>query len=118
VFFVLALLLTLTLALPAPAAAGDADLWATINICDTEAYPNVLGVRASMPGNRTRQKMWMRFRATYYDALGRGRRRPPTRSAGRPPVHDRTAVADIDTRRAGCRQVPVAAPHDRRGRAA
>ena len=66
-FFVLALLLTLTLALPAPAAAGDADLWATINICDTEAYPNVLGVRASMPGNRTRQKMWMRFRATYYD---------------------------------------------------
>jgi len=65
VFLVLVLLLAL--ALPAPAAASHDDLWATINICDTETYPNVLGVRASMPGNRTRQTMWMRFRATYYD---------------------------------------------------
>ena len=64
-FLVLALLLAL--ALPAPAAASHADLWATINICDTETYPNVLGVRASMPGNESRQTMWMRFRATYYD---------------------------------------------------
>lgn len=65
-FLVLALLLAL--ALPAPAAASrNDDLWATINICDTETYPNVLGVRASMPGNGTRQTMWMRFRATYYD---------------------------------------------------
>ena len=65
-FLVLALLLLL--ALPGAAAASDNDdLWATINICDTEASPNVLGVRASMPGNGTRQTMWMRFRATYYD---------------------------------------------------
>ena len=65
-FLVLALLLAL--ALPGPAAAsGNDDLWATINICDTEANPNVLGVRASMPGNGTRQTMWMRFRATYFD---------------------------------------------------
>jgi len=65
VFLVLALLLAL--ALPAAAAASHDDLWATINICDTETYPNVLCVRASMPGNGTRQTMWMRFRATYYD---------------------------------------------------
>ena len=65
-FLVLALLLAL--ALPGSAAASDNDdLWATINICDTEANPNVLGVRASMPGNGTRQTMWMRFRATYFD---------------------------------------------------
>jgi hypothetical protein len=66
VFLVLVLLLAL--ALPAPAGASHrGDLWATINICDTEAHPNVLGVRASMPGNGTAQRMWMRFRATYYD---------------------------------------------------
>ena len=65
-FLVVALLLALALSATA-SASHTGDLWATINICDTEAYPNVLGVRASMPGNRTRQTMWMRFRATYYD---------------------------------------------------
>ena len=54
--------------MPSPAAAWHADeLWATVNICDTEAHPNVLGVRASMPGNGTSQTMWMRFRASYFD---------------------------------------------------
>ena len=62
------LLLILALALPAPAAASHSGrLWATVNICDTERNPNVLGIRASMPGNGTRQTMWMRFNASYYD---------------------------------------------------
>ncbi|MEA2386121.1 MAG: hypothetical protein QOJ22_295 [Thermoleophilaceae bacterium] len=62
------LLLLLALALPQTAFAAHAkDLWATVNICDTERSPNVLGVRASMPGNGTKQTMWMRFRASYYD---------------------------------------------------
>ena len=62
------LLLLLVLALPAAAPGSHAkDLWATVNICDTERNPNVLGVRASMPGNGTEQTMWMRFRASYYD---------------------------------------------------
>jgi hypothetical protein len=62
------LVLLIALVMPAPAAASHAEgLWATVNICDTEANPNVLGVRASMPGNGTSQKMWMRFRASYYD---------------------------------------------------
>jgi hypothetical protein len=66
VFLLLALLLAL--ALPAPATASHrGDLWATISICDTDAHPNVLGVRASMPGNGTRQTMWMRFRVKYFD---------------------------------------------------
>lgn len=62
------LVLLILLALPAPASADHAGrLWATVNICDTEANPNVLGIRASMPGNGTRQTMWMRFSASYFD---------------------------------------------------
>jgi hypothetical protein len=64
----LLLLLLLALALPAPAAASHAGgLWATVNICDTADNPNILGVRASMPGNATEQTMWMRFRVSYFD---------------------------------------------------
>lgn len=80
----LVLVLLLALALPAPVSASHAgDLWATINICDTEAHPNVLGVRASMPGNGTRQTMWMRFRATYYDRATETFRRIPGDSQSR-----------------------------------
>lgn len=63
------------LCLPAPAQAGKRDaryLWATVNVCDTEAAPNTIGVRASMPGNGTRQRLYMRFEAQYFDS-GRGR---------------------------------------------
>ena len=61
-------LLLLAFALPPVASAHHAkDLWATVNVCDTERYPNTLGVRASRPGNGTSQKMWMRFRASYFD---------------------------------------------------
>lgn len=64
----LLLVLLLALVIPAPAAASHAGrLWATVNICDTPNYPNRLGVRASMPGNGTRQTMWMRFSASYFD---------------------------------------------------
>jgi hypothetical protein len=63
----LLLVLLIALALPVPATASAGELWATINICDTDDNPNVLGVRASMPGNGTKQTMWMRFRASYYD---------------------------------------------------
>lgn len=64
----LILVFLVALAMPAPAVASHAgDLWATVNICDTEQNPNVLGIRASMPGNGTSQTMWMRFRASYFD---------------------------------------------------
>jgi len=51
----------------ASAAAPPKHLWATVNICDTAAHPNEMGVRASMPGNHTRQRMFMRFHAQFYN---------------------------------------------------
>jgi hypothetical protein len=62
----LACLITGSALAAGPAHAADPDLWATINVCDTEAAPNSMGVRASMPGNGSKQKMYMRFHATYY----------------------------------------------------
>jgi hypothetical protein len=51
------------------ALAGKPDrLWATVNICDTLRYPNQMGVRASMPGNGTKERMYMRFRAQFFNA--------------------------------------------------
>ena len=98
-FLVLALLLAL--ALPGSAAASDNDdLWATINICDTEANPNVLGVRASMPGNGTRQTMWMRFRATYFDRATETWHRIPGNSQS-PWIE--TGKARVSARQAGRR---------------
>jgi hypothetical protein len=41
-------------------------VWATVNICDTESNPDSMGVRASMAGNGTGQRMRMRFRAEYW----------------------------------------------------
>jgi hypothetical protein len=52
----------------ASAAPPPKDLWATVNICDTAAHPDQMGVRASMPGNGTRQRMYMRFHAQFYNA--------------------------------------------------
>jgi hypothetical protein len=50
----------------APAAPRPKDLWATVNVCDTQTYQNMMGVRASMPGDAQRTKMYMRFGAQYY----------------------------------------------------
>ncbi|HVL94289.1 MAG TPA: hypothetical protein VM266_00370 [Solirubrobacteraceae bacterium] len=41
------------------------DLWATINVCDTETHPNVIGIRGSMPGIGRRARMWMRFQVQF-----------------------------------------------------
>ena len=51
----------------AGAAPPPKDLWATVNICDTVAHPNQMGIRASMPGDGTRERMWMRFHAQFYN---------------------------------------------------
>jgi len=55
------------LAPAAPAAAASADLWATVNVCDTATNPNTVGIRASMPGNGTSQRMYMRFEVQFFD---------------------------------------------------
>lgn len=48
----------------APASAGH-HLWATVNVCDTDAHPDMMGVRGRMPGDGTRARMYMRFKAQY-----------------------------------------------------
>ena len=53
--------------LPASAARTPKNLWATVNVCDTARHDNMMGVRASMPGDGARTKMYMRFVAQYYD---------------------------------------------------
>ena len=49
---------------PAPAQAAARELWATVNLCDTESHPNEIGIRASLPA-RTGQ---LRFRVQYRDS--------------------------------------------------
>lgn len=60
------------LALPATAGARNplrsTNLWATINVCDTVAHQDTIGVRASMPGTGSHgQRMYMRVRIDYFD---------------------------------------------------
>jgi hypothetical protein len=57
----------------APAAGGQevarSKPWATVNVCDTAAHPNTIGIRASMPGTGSRaERMFMRFQVQYYRA--------------------------------------------------
>jgi hypothetical protein len=73
----LAALLTAPLSAPPAEAARKKLLWATVNACDTIAHPNAIGLRASMPGNGTRQRMYVRFTAQYKDtATGKWKRVP------------------------------------------
>jgi hypothetical protein len=41
------------------------DLWGTINVCDTAAHPDTIGIRGSMPGLGRRAGLWMRFQVQY-----------------------------------------------------
>jgi hypothetical protein len=67
-----------------PGDAGGAhrspELWATVNVCDTERHPDMMGVRARMNGNGTSQQMWIRFQAHWFDEA-RERWRPVGRAA-------------------------------------
>jgi hypothetical protein len=69
------------LAAPAAGARAERDLWATVNVCDTAKSPDQMGVRARMPGDGTREGMYMRFTAQYRSGKtwkvvsGRGRSR-------------------------------------------
>ncbi len=46
----------------------DRPFWATVNICDTEASPNGLGVRASVPGNGTNERIFARYTAQWWSS--------------------------------------------------
>ena len=52
---------------PKPRAA-DRPFWATVNICDTERSPNALGVRTSVPGNGSNERIWARYTAQWWSA--------------------------------------------------
>jgi hypothetical protein len=61
-------------ALAVPSAAGAApspELWATVNICDTAGTPDAMGVRAAMPGDATRERMFVRFNAQWWSSSRR-----------------------------------------------
>jgi hypothetical protein len=68
-------IITLFVLLVAPVAVAQAarasddsrDVWATVNVCDTAASPDTIGIRASMPGSRSGAEVrWMRFVVEYY----------------------------------------------------
>jgi hypothetical protein len=40
--------------------------WATVNICDTKDSPNALGIRTSVPGNGTPQRIFARYTAQWW----------------------------------------------------
>ena len=74
--------------LAAPAAAGETpsrgapDPWATVNVCDTEAHQNQIGIRGAMQGLARRTRMFMRFRVQYKNAEGRWRTVKPGADSG------------------------------------
>jgi len=44
-------------------------LWATVNVCDTVDKPNVIGIRASMPGSGiAAERMFVRFQVQFLAA--------------------------------------------------
>jgi hypothetical protein len=47
-----------------PAHAAERELWATVNICDTESHPDEIGIRASLPA----RAVLLRFRVQYRDS--------------------------------------------------
>jgi hypothetical protein len=44
------------------------DLWATINICNTRAHANAIGIRGQMPGLGFRARLSMEFEVHYWSA--------------------------------------------------
>jgi hypothetical protein len=51
--------------------APDSRLWATVNVCDTEAQPDTIGIRGSMPGTGKRaDRMFMRFTVQFQGSDG------------------------------------------------
>jgi hypothetical protein len=47
-------------------AGDDRPFWATVNICDTKNSPNALGIRTSVPGNGTQQRIYSRYTAQWW----------------------------------------------------
>ncbi len=93
--------------------ADDRPLWATVNICDTKGSPNALGVRTSVPGNGTNQRIFARYTAQWWSG-----EKQEWLTVGGSGVTDWTFVGDADmsSRQAGWtfRFVQPRAGHDLR----
>ena len=48
-------------------AAAPEGPWATVNVCDTDDHPDTIGVRGSMPGSASNERLYMRARVQYLD---------------------------------------------------
>jgi hypothetical protein len=58
----------LVAAAPASAAQlGRGPQWVTVNVCDSAGQPDVMGVRASLPGDGSGAQMFVRFTAQWHD---------------------------------------------------
>jgi hypothetical protein len=58
-------------------AKRSRNLWATVNVCDTAAHPNVLGIRGQLPALGFPTKMSMLVQVDYY-VMADGRFEPDT----------------------------------------
>ncbi len=47
-------------------ARHSPNLWATVNICNTVRYPDVIGIRGQMPSLGFTTTLYMRFQVDYY----------------------------------------------------
>jgi hypothetical protein len=56
-----------------PRRAAVPEVWATVNVCDTESRPNQIGIRGGMEGLARRSRMYMRFRVQYQTLTGEWR---------------------------------------------
>jgi hypothetical protein len=46
--------------------ADDRPFWATVNVCDTKNSPNALGIRTSVPGNGSNERIYARYTAQWW----------------------------------------------------
>jgi hypothetical protein len=82
------------------AVVQDADrpFWATVNICDTSGSPNALGVRTSVPGNGSDERIWSRYTAQWWSSAAQ-----EWKTVGGTGVTDWVLIgtADMSARQAG-----------------
>ena len=77
---------------------AERPFWATVNICDTAGSPNALGVRASVPGNGSDERIWARYTAQWWSSAAQ-----EWKTVGGSGVTDWVYVgtADMSARQAG-----------------
>jgi hypothetical protein len=77
---------------------GERPFWATVNICDTTRSPNALGVRTSVPGNGSDERIWARYTAQWWSSAAQ-----EWKTVGGSGVTDWVLVgsADMSARQAG-----------------